>query len=62
MISRLLKSVREYMPATILSPLCMIGEVAMEVQIPTVLSKIIDFGVEAGDMSAVVQYGIQLIL
>lgn len=62
MIGRLAKSIRQYWPATILSPLCMVGEVYMEVQIPLVLSKIVDQGVELGSMAAVWQYGLQLVL
>ena len=38
MIKQLARCIREYLPATLLSPLCMIGEVYMEVQIPLVLS------------------------
>ena len=37
MLKKLLHSVREYKLATILSPFLMIGEVAMEVTIPTVM-------------------------
>ena len=62
MIRRLLRCIREYKWATILSPLCMIGEVYMEVKIPLVLSKIVDLGVEMSDMGAVVQYGLVLVL
>ena len=62
MIKRLAKCIREYTPASILSPLCMVGECYMEVQIPLVLSKIVDLGVEMADMSAVVKYGLLLIL
>ena len=62
MIKRLAKSIREYTASTLISPLCMIGEVYMEVQIPIVLSKIVDYGVEMADMSAVIRYGLMLIL
>ena len=62
MLKRLSKCVREYTPAAILSPLCMVGEVAMEVQIPSVMSKLVDLGVETGNMSVVLQYGLLLIL
>ena len=62
MIKRLARCIREFKWATILSPLCMIGEVYMEVQIPMVLAKIVDFGVECGDMGAVVKYGMVLVL
>ena len=62
MIKRLARCIREYKWSTILSPLCMVGEVYMEVQIPMVLAKIVDQGVECSDMSAVVKYGLLLVL
>ena len=62
MIKQLARCIREYLPATLLSPLCMIGEVYMEVQIPLVLSRIVDLGVQVGNMSAVWKYGFQLML
>ena len=40
----------------------MIGEVYMEVQIPSVLSKIVDYGVELQNMQAVLRYGALLVL
>ena len=61
MLKRLAKSLREYTPATILSPLCMVGECYMEVQIPLVLADIVDRGVEMADMGAVWKYGLILI-
>ena len=62
MIKRLLQCVREYTLAAILSPLCMIGEVYMEVQIPMVLANIVDLGVKQSDMNAVWRYGLLLAL
>ena len=62
MIKRLFRSVRQYWWATILSPLCMVGEVYMETRIPAVLSNIVDYGVELGDMSVVWKYGLILVL
>ncbi len=62
MLRVLARSVREYAWAAILSPLFMAGEVYMETRIPLVLSQIVDLGVEAGDMSAVVRYGLVLVL
>ncbi len=62
MLLKLMKSVRQYWLATVLSPVCMIGEVYMETKIPGVLSRIVDYGVELGDMNAVVRYGLLLIL
>ena len=62
MIKRLARCIREYKLSAILAPLCMVGEVAMEVRIPLVLAKIVDLGVEMGNMTAVWQYGLQLVL
>ncbi len=62
MLLKLLRSIRQYWLATLLSPLCMIGEVYMETKIPGVLSHIVDYGVELGNMNAVLNYGLQLIL
>ena len=62
MIKRLARCIREYKWATMLSPLCMIGEVYMEVKIPLVLAKIVDLGVEMSNMGAVVKYGLLLVL
>ena len=62
MIRNLIPSLREYKWPALISPLCMIGEVYMEVQIPLVLAQIVDLGVEMGDMGAVVKYGMLLVL
>ena len=62
MIGKLARSVREFKWAALMSPLCMIGEVYMETRIPGVLGKIVDFGVEAGNMNAVLQYGLLLVV
>ena len=62
MIRKLLRSIRENWWATILSPLCMIGEVFMETRIPGVLSQIVDQGVEVGNMDVVWRYGLILVL
>ena len=62
MIKRLARCIREFKWATILSPLCMVGEVYMEVKIPLVLAKIVDLGVEMSDIGAVVKYGLVLVL
>ena len=62
MIRKLARSIREYKWTALLSPICMIGEVYMEVQIPLVLAKIVDLGVTMSDMGAVVKYGLLLVL
>ena len=53
MIKRLARCVREYKWAAILSPLCMTGEVAMELLIPLVMADLYDLGIQAQDMKVV---------
>ncbi|MBQ8579244.1 MAG: ABC transporter ATP-binding protein [Oscillospiraceae bacterium] len=62
MIRRLARCIREYKWAAILSPVCMIGEVAMEVTIPLVMAKLYDYGVMLQDMNVVVTQSILLVL
>ena len=62
MIMRLARSVREFKWPAILSPLCMIGEVAMEVTIPLVMADLYDYGIELQNMSVVVQKSILLVI
>ncbi len=57
MIKRLFRCIREFALPAILSPLCMIGEVYMEVKIPTVMSVLVDQGVTPGDLSVVLRQG-----
>ena len=60
MIKRLARCIREYKWPAILSPLCMVGEVAMEVTIPLVMAKLYDYGIKLGDMNVVVRQSILL--
>lgn len=62
MIKTLARSIREYKWATILAPVCMIGEVYMETKIPLVLAKVVDEGVSVGNMGGVVSNGGLLVL
>ena len=62
MIRRLTRCIREYKWAAILSPLCMIGEVTMEVIIPLVMKDLYDLGVELMNMDVIVTKSIQLVL
>ena len=62
MIRRLIRCIREYKWAAILSPLCMIGEVTMEVIIPLVMKDLYDLGVELMNMDVIVTKSIQLVL
>jgi len=62
MIKRLARCIREYLPATILSPLTMLGEVAMEVTIPLVMADLYDYSIVMQDMKTVVTKSLLLIL
>ena len=54
MIRRLARCIREYKWAAILSPLCMVGEVSMEVLIPLVMADLYDYGIVMQNMNIVI--------
>ena len=62
MILRLARCIREYKWPAVLSPLCMIGEVSMEVLIPLVMADLYDYGIVMQNMSIVVNKSILLII
>ena len=62
MIKRLSRCIREYKWAAILSPLCMVGEVTMEVLIPLVMVRLYDYGITMQNMGVVVQQSVLLII
>ena len=62
MIKRLARCIREFKLPAILSPLCMIGEVAMEVTIPLVMADLYDYGIVMGNMDTVIRKAILLVI
>ena len=62
MIKRLLKCVREYKWAALLSPVCMAGEVTMEMLIPLVMADLYDYGIKLQDSAYVWQKSLLLVL
>ncbi len=62
MLKRLSRCIREYKWPAVLSPVCMIGEVAMEVTIPLVMAKLYDQGIVLSNMNVVIQQAILLVL
>ncbi len=62
MIKRLARCIREYKWAAILSPLCMVGEVAMEVMIPLVMAELYDKGITMQNMTVVVRQAVLLVI
>ena len=61
MIRRLARCIREYKWAALLSPLCMVGEVTMEVLIPLVMADLYDYGVVLQNMDVVISKSILLV-
>ena len=62
MIKRLARCIREYKWAAILSPLSMVGEVAMEILIPLTMADLYDFGIQGQNMAIVIQKSILLVI
>lgn len=62
MLKKLSKSIREYKKASILSPVFVSLEVLMEVLIPTLMAKLVDFGIDKGNMNYIVKTGIILVM
>lgn len=62
MIKRLSKCIREYKKASILTPIFVSLEVVMEVIIPYYMGKMLDYGVNLGDMNYIVKVGIMLVV
>ena len=62
MIRKLARSIRQYKWAALLSPLCMVGEVYMEVRVPGIIGTLVDMGIEVSNIQVVWQQGLLLIL
>lgn len=57
MIRKLMKSIRQYKLPSILAPIFVAFEVVMEVLIPYYMADLIDYGINAGNMSVVAKTG-----
>jgi len=62
MIKRLAQCIRQYKWPAILSPVCMTGEVAMEMLIPLVMTKLYDSGIQLQDMQCILRQSLLLVL
>lgn len=62
MIKTILAQLKEFKLPSILTPLCMIGEVLCEMIIPVLMGKIVDNGIYGGDLGYIVRTGIMMIL
>ena len=62
MFKKLAKYIKEYKKASILTPIFVILEVVMEVVIPLLMAKIIDVGIQNGDVRYILEVGGLLIV
>jgi len=62
MIKRLSQSIRQYRAASIKTPVFVLLEVAMECVIPLLMAELIDRGITAGSMPAILKLGLALVL
>ena len=62
MIRQLLKSIRQYKRASLLTPLTVTFEVIMEVIIPLLMASLIDKGIDGGNITYIWKIGIVLII
>ena len=62
MIKELAKYIKQYKKDAILTPIFVIGEVVMEVVIPFLMAKIIDVGIQNGDLNYIFKIGIVLVV
>ncbi|MBS7175772.1 MAG: ABC transporter ATP-binding protein, partial [Clostridiales bacterium] len=59
---KLFQSIREFKKESILAPIFVILEVLMEVLIPLQMAKIIDVGIQNGDLAYIVKMGLILVI
>ena len=62
MIRTILSQVKEFRLVSILTPVCMIGEVICEMIIPILMGRIVDLGVMAGDVGFIMRTGVLMII
>ena len=61
MVKTILKELKEFKLPSILTPLCMVGEVICEMIIPILMARIVDLGINKGDMAVIVQNGLLML-
>lgn len=58
---KILKYLKKYWFFALLAPLCMIGEVSMDLILPKLMSEIVDKGVLEKNMSLILQTGLKML-
>jgi ATP-binding cassette subfamily B protein len=62
MIRKLFPYMKRFLLQTILCPLCIIGEVILEVSIPYIMANIVDIGIPERDINYIIKEGLLMIL
>ena len=62
MVKTLLKELKEFKLPSILTPICMIGEVICEMVIPILMARIVDLGIYGNDMGLIFRTGGMMIV
>ena len=62
MIKKLSRSIRQYKKQSILTPIFVVCESILEILIPMFMAKLIDFGIDAGNMSYIMKLGLILLV
>lgn len=60
MIKTLAAHIKEFKLVSLLTPICMIAEVIMEMRIPLIMASIIDNGIMKGDMNSIIADGVKM--
>lgn len=62
MIKTLAAHIKEFKLVSLLTPICMIAEVIMEMRIPLIMASIIDNGIMKGDMNSIIADGLKMVV
>ena len=60
-IKQLAGGIREYKKESLLAPACVTLEAVLEILIPTLMARLIDYGIAKGDMATVLRIGLGLV-
>ncbi|WP_044913408.1 ABC transporter ATP-binding protein [Butyrivibrio sp. WCE2006] len=62
MVKKILGELHEFKLPSILTPVCMIGEVIAEMIIPILMGRIVDLGISGADMNYIIRTGLMMIV
>ena len=62
MLQSLIAEIKEYKKPSVLASLSMVFEVMFEISIPFIMATLLDKGVQKGDMTTVLTYGLLMLV